>query len=244
MRYFGLLLSIFLVVLLLSSCKKDSCFKSVGEESTVEMDSPAFNKLRVHDFVDVQLKESTDHRVKLRGGTNLLPLIEINTEGETLVIKNSNRCSWMRDARERVEVIIYSPSIEKIEFLGYGDLRADDLKVQKMELRTFRSLRDLNFHVTADSLLFFLEQGAPDIYLEGQTGYLYIYHVGTGRVFAEGLQVRDQIHLNHESTGHFHVFPQQKLLIEIKGSGNIYSYHKPSELTIAQIGRGMYIPSY
>ncbi len=244
MKYFGSILLSVLLACLMSGCEKDACLKNAGKESIEEMESPAFNKLRVHDFVDVRLKESNDHRIKLKGGANLLPSIEINTEGETLIIKNSNRCSWMRDARERVEVIIYSPSIEKIEFLGYGDLTADDLKVQKLELRTFRSLRDLNFRVTADSLMFFLEQGSPDIYLEGQADYLYIYHAGTGRVFAEGLQVRNKIHLNHESTGHFHVFPKEKLLLEIKGSGNIYSYHKPSELTIAQIGRGMYIPSY
>lgn len=233
-----------LLIISTCGCKEEACFKTAGDKGTREWITEPFNQLTVHDYIDIRLHQSADYRAVAEGGANLLSHVSVEVEEGVLTVKNSNTCRWLRDPNERVQVDVFTPDLRKVNYLGYGDFSAMDLKVEKLEVYSFRSLRDFSLNIEADSLIFILEKGAPNLYLEGVVDYFYIYHFGTGLVFAEDLKVESKIHLNHESTGDFHVHPMGELFLEIFASGNIYSYHEPEKLHIVQHGPGQYFPRY
>lgn len=234
---------LFVFVFSVSSCKDSECSLTSGDYAEMEILVDEFMALDVSDFINIELIQTNEYGLLIKGGENIINNIQFEVRENTLFLRNENQCRWLRDPAERIDIQVFAPDIKAINFPGYGDVVMEDWEINTLTVRTLKSLRNFEFSGAADSLIFLLEQGSPDLYLTGSANYLYLYHSGTGKVVANELKT-NSIHLNHISSGNFHVFPINDLLIEIRANGNTIAYHPVEKLEIIQEGRGKYIEEF
>ena len=120
--------SIFILTIaanLLTSCGKDpfcNCLESTGRASSETRTVDPFNTLEVFNNVNVNWHQSSEYKLVVSCGSNLLDGIETEVEGGVLKIRNKNRCNWMRDPGNVYLVDVYSPGIGTIICRTVGDI--------------------------------------------------------------------------------------------------------------------------
>jgi len=237
-------LALMIAALIFSSCNADKCFNSTGPLDELEIEIGPFDKITIYDYIDLRLVQSEDEKAIIRAGTNVIEHISVDYQSDgsgEIIISDLNQCRWLRNMEKRPEVEIHTPLLRKIDFFSHGDLKVENWKLPYLEVEGHRSGRDLFIDGQIDSLRFLLEKGSPDLYLSGNVDFLYIYHFGSGFVYAEEL-IANRMHLHHNSTGDFHVFPVEELFAEIHGRGNVYYYNEPDEIGGPVIGSGRVLP--
>ena len=226
-----------LPLLSLYSCGDRLCFKTAGVTEELEIDLQSAEIIEVHDLIDLRIIQSPDQKAIVRGGSNFIKKISIAQDENQLTIRDNNICRQPKNSSDKIEVEIYTSEVKIINFFGHGNLFAENLELSSLEFNSLRTGMDIYISGSIDTLRFFMEKGSPDLYLSGNSDYLYIYHFGSGFVYAEGLQT-DRIHLNHNSTGNFHVYPIEELFVELYSRGNVYFYNKPESLGGPVVGSG------
>ena len=79
---------LFAFVLFLSGCGiSEDCIKNAGDTVTKEYAISDFDKIRVHSGISLVVKEGPDFKVTLQSGSNIIDNIEVNKQGDFLVVK-------------------------------------------------------------------------------------------------------------------------------------------------------------
>ena len=240
----GISLPLIIAALVFSSCNADKCFNSTGPLEELEVEIGPHDKITVYDYIDLRLVQSDEEKVIVRAGANVIEHVSIEylSDGQGAVtISDLNQCRWLRNMEKRPEVEIHTPHLRKIDFFSHGDLVAEGWDLPHLEVESLRSGRDFFISGEIDTLRFNLEKGSPDLYLSGNADFVFIYHFGSGFVYSEEL-FANRMHLHHNSTGEFHVFPLEELFAEMHGRGNVYYYNEPDEISGPLIGSGRVLP--
>ncbi|TVR87226.1 MAG: DUF2807 domain-containing protein [Saprospirales bacterium] len=236
--------TLLMTALVFFSCNADKCFNSTGPIDEMEIEIGPIDKITVSDYIDLRVVQSDEEKAILRAGANVIEHISVDYQSEGaghITISDLNKCRWLRNMEKRPEVEIHTPHLSKINFFSHGDLVAEDWNLSHLEVESLRSGRDFYIGGEIDTLRFLLEKGSPDLYLTGNSDFVFIYHFGSGFVYAEEL-IANRIHLHHNSTGDFHIFPIEELFAEIHGRGNVYYYNEPNEMGGPIIGSGRILP--
>ncbi len=112
--------------LLYNSCSKDKtfdCLKSTGKVKKEERYFSGVRSIRLEDNVNLFLMQSMDGKIVVEAGENLLPKIVSEQQGETISIRNENKCNWVRSYDVPVNVYVGVDRIKKIAQSGYGTIR-------------------------------------------------------------------------------------------------------------------------
>ena len=108
-----------ILTLLIFSCQKPedrACWKSVGEKDSLELFiSNDFEELFLAEHLEYVLVQDSTDKVVLKGGRNLLNFVEVVQEGQKVSIRNNNKCSFLRNLKEKVQVEIFCT--EKVFFV-------------------------------------------------------------------------------------------------------------------------------
>jgi hypothetical protein len=123
-KYTILSLLIF-VALLVSSCQKANrldCIKRTGSITTENRVLGSFSIIEVYDNVQVFLIQDTSNFVLIKAGENLLSNITTNIEGQTLVIKNKNKCNFTRSYKYQIEIYIHFKKLDELIYRGTGPI--------------------------------------------------------------------------------------------------------------------------
>ena len=227
---------------ILASCNPDKCFQSTGPVDEIQFSIDVTETITIYDFIDLRLVQSDEMKAVIRGGSGLIGNISVEQSAETgeITIEDRNECRWMRDLSERFEVELHIPFFRKLNFKSHGNLYAHDWELPELELHSLRSGRDLHISGQIDNMHFVMEKGAPDLYLSGNANSIFIYHFGSGFVYARDMMA-EKVHVNHRSTGHFHLFPIEELFAELYSSGNVYYYNQPDRIDGPVWGSGRVI---
>jgi hypothetical protein len=138
------------VIFLVFSCKKPedrTCFKLLGPETTKEIPLASFDRLDLREHVEYILIQDSLDKVVLKGGRNLLNLIEASVSDGLLTIENNNRCNFLRNAKKVVVAEIHFTSLINIRFIGTEPLRSQGT-------------------IHTDYLTFYSRDGAGDVILD------------------------------------------------------------------------------
>ncbi len=212
--------------LLVFSCKKPenrTCFKSMGSETTKEIPLASFDRVDLREHVEYVLIQDSLDKVVLKGGKNLLNLIEVNVSGGSLTIENKNRCGFFRNAKKVVIAEIHFTKLINVRFIGTEPLRSQGTIYT--DYFTFYS-RDGAGDVT-------LDLNAIEINAEANHGWCNFTLTGfaqKARICAKsnsycdvsGLTVSDSIYIASETVGDIKI-NAENLIIHgyITESGNI-----------------------
>lgn len=237
-------IAFFVLSVLLFSCKKAedrACFKSAGSDATKEINLPSFNKMYLKEHLTYVLVQDTVEKIILKGGKNLLNLIDAQVdESGLLTIINGNKCRFLRSYSKKVTVEIHFKELINMEYVGSETLTNKGV----INLGWFTLLvRDgagpLKMNVDAEFILASVNHGWGDFTLAGNVNNLILSVRSNGYCDTYGLQVQDTITAISNTQGDMKINVDGAVLkAETDADGSIYYKGIPSVKSFNKYGAG------
>ena len=230
----------------LSSCKKAenrNCLKATGKESQIEIKLNSFNKLDVYEHVEYVLIQDSLDKVVIKGGKNLLNKINILVDDFTLIIKNENKCAFLRTYKNVVQVEIHFTDLNTLNYFGTESLISLNLlKLSLLDLTMKNGSGTIKLNLDIDHLRANVSSGYGNFILNGSAKYANIQVGSNGFCDAYGLSVTDSISVVSNTPSPLKINADHVYLrAEIKNGGDIYYIGAPSTILFNQYGNGKLI---
>lgn len=237
--------------ILLLGCDSDSawdCVQSQGDIVRQEFDLPVFDKILVRDGVELILKQGPEQKIVIETGSNLLPDVSLEIVDGRLVLEDNNSCNIGRDYG-LTKAFVTAPNITEIR-------NASQRRVSSDGTLTYPSLRllsedfnesqdgytngDFQLELAVESL-FLSANNLSNFFLSGSatTANLQIF-AGDVRIEAQDLIVQD-LQVFHRGSNQMMVNPQQSIIGEIRGGGDVISYNRPPVVEVVELYTGRLI---
>ncbi len=241
----------FNLMLLLYSCNSENvsdCFQNSGKIIRQEIVVPDFNRITVFQNIELILKDGPIQKVELETGKFLRNDVTAEVIDGRLVLKNSNGCNFIRDYG-LTKFYVTSPNIVEIRsstgldiksngILGYDSLSLISENFNNPEADSTSGLFDMEVESNTVSIV---SNGLAFFKLKGTTDNFYIgFAAGDSRLSAKSL-IAKNISINHRSSNDMLVNPKQSISGEIRGTGNVICYTKPSSVSVKELYKGKLI---
>ncbi len=232
-----------LLSVLVSSCNNDlyDCTKKSGKIIRIERKVAAFKGLRIEDNIDVVLFQDTSSVLVVEAGEQLISGIETTVSDCLLILKNTNSCNWIRNAKIPVRVFVPVNHFRNIDYKGYGNvLTIDTLHLAYIQIDARDGSGSFRLMLDVDSSFLNIHEGVTDITLTGKCDFNYIYNNGIGPVNTNAFDANAVV-LHHKGPGNCYVKALKSLDVTIEYSGNIYYEGNPSFIKSVVSGSGKLI---
>lgn len=227
----------------LAACKKPenrSCLKFTGEDTVRELPLDAFDRLMLHPHISYLLIQDSLNKVVVKGGKNLVNLVECTVSGGLLEITNKNKCGFLRYDHRELIVEIHCTSVSNIHYEGTEYLKS----VGKIHSDYFTLLiRDGAGPVDLTMESIFIDadisHGWGDYTLHGTTQIARIGARSNGYCDVYDLAISDSVYVASETPGNIKVNANGiPLTGYLKGSGDVWYKGTPTLISIIESSTG------
>jgi hypothetical protein len=240
----------FLVLLtfgfLFASCEKPlDCISSTGALVSENISITSFKKIVVHNGIELILKQGTEYSCEVKTGQNLIDNIDIQQEGQTLILKDKSTCNWVREYGQ-TKVFITAPNIEEIHSYTEKDISSDGVltyPVLKLySLDTGGDVGTNDFHIQIDNNQLFIESNSfVRYYISGKTNHAFLnFYEGNGRIEAPNL-IAKKIGIYHRGSNDMIVNPTESIDGKLLNVGNLILKNTPPIMTVQALFQGQVI---
>ncbi|HJN07006.1 MAG TPA: head GIN domain-containing protein [Bacteroidales bacterium] len=225
-----------------TSCKKGTitdCFYSTGKMSNEDRSIDNFNSILLKDNVNLILIKSENNSIKVEAGANLINQIktDVNEKG-VLVIKNDNKCNWIRSYESPITVYLNYIDIDSIEYRSIGDINTlDTLFTDTLWLSINEGAGKINLELNVLRLYCALHYGTADIVLSGKSGLSFVYSASFGLIDMINMET-SSMYVNNRSSNDIYLTATTHLGATIENIGNIYYAGNPLTVDLNRIGSG------
>ena len=227
-------------------CKKENacdCLKGTGDISNEERALASFSSVEVEDNVNVIFQEDTLQQVTVQAGANLIQNITTDIVEGKLVIKNKNKCNFVRryDIPINVYIHVLRNQIFSIKTMGTGLIsNTNSCTNDSIDLQ-IESSGDIEFQMGGLCKTYTHQHGAGDLTLKGSCEQLIIYSKGTGFTITDACtNIYTWVYTN--TTGKITVQSTALLIAIIDGSGNVYYTGNPNTIQKTENATGKLLP--
>lgn len=233
---------------LLLSCSGENandCFQAAGKTIQRTFSMPFFSEIRIEDDVSLLIKQGPIQEVVIETGENLLNDISVVVEGEILIVKDNNRCNFVRDYGI-TKVFVTTPDLKKIrnssefDVIGEGELQFPSLRLVSNTTEGIEDSRksgDFVLKLKCENL-WVEANGFSGFYLEGFTEKATIaFEDEVPRLEARNLRV-NELRIFQRSANKMIVNPIQSITGVIKGTGDVICVNHPPIVEVEQIYTG------
>lgn len=231
------------VLLLFCSCKKDhlfDCLKGTGEQITATRTLDHFYSVEMHDKVDVVYRKGSSGAV-ITGGANLLEGIETSIKNGWLIIRNNNRCNWVRDFNKRITVEIFTDTLIRIDNYGSGNFTSlDTISVTDFRYDNWNATGIIQFYFNTVRFYMNIHTGTSDLTAKGVSEVQILYYNGYGKMDLSQLAA-NLIFMNNSGTNDMYVSVRDELYATIEEAGNIFYSGNPAVVVPEIKGSGKLI---
>lgn len=236
-------LVLLLMGLLVFACKKPenrTCFKLLGSETTKEIPLASFDRLDLREHVEYVLIQDSLDKVVLKGGKNLLNLIEVKSESGLLTIENKNRCGFLRNAKKVVVAEIHFTKLLNIRFIGTEPLRTQGtIHTDYFTFYSRDGAGDVTLDLNAIEINAEANHGWCNFTLTGVTQKARICAKSNSYCDVSGLTVTDSLYVASETVGDIKVNANNLMIYGyITQSGNILYRGTPLGIDVLCNGTG------
>jgi hypothetical protein len=241
---FGMPLALSVIVLILgfNACQKApvlDCFKSTGKIAQEQRAIGDFKTIVLKNNINLFLTQSDRNNLVVEGGSNLLPKIVTEIQDDTvLVIRNDNKCNWVRSYDKPLNVYLEFTELELLEYRSIGDVTSDDtLKLDSLTVDVKEGAGKIALIVKTPLVYCNLHYGTADIRLRGRADLSYVFGDSFGRIDNRELQV-GQVYVTNKSANDMYLYASLKLGATIDNIGNIYYTGNPPEVGLQRNSSG------
>ncbi len=231
------------ICMVMLSCNDENafdCIKKTGPVVTNAVAITDFDKISLHDNINLVLVSGNERMVLVEAGKNLISKISFNLTDNTLIIENQNTCNWVRDYKA-INVYVTNPSLTEVHMHGYGSLISKDtLHTQTLSIIASESPSDINLVIDGASLNI-VSNSLANFTIRGSLDYLNVgFYLNDGKFFGKNLRAK-QVDIDHNGTNTIMVSPSDELLGTIGNSGNVEIYTDPPMIDMKYLGSGRLI---
>lgn len=235
----------FFVLLLFSQCKKENmgdCLKSTGTVVTEFRELEDFNRIEVFDNVNVFIHFGESPNAEIEAGSNLLKSIETEVVGETLYIRNNNKCNWVRSFEVPINIHLTSTNLIEIVARGVGNIETiDTINTDELLVEQWESSGTVKLRLNTNKVYLKSNTGPADFECSGSSEFLYAYSSGYGIFRLEEVTSVDA-YIWNKGTGDIYVNASNSLEILLNYIGDVYYTGNPETLNITSTHNGQAIP--
>ena len=208
------------------SCKKASersCWKSYGDEAELEYPISEVDSITLLKNIKYRIYQDSLNKVVVKGGENVVGLVEVVQEGGHLKVSNENSCNFLRDSDKKIEVEIHYPEYNRIycepsDSVVFEDTITGDSLFFEMRNGGGSGILNVNVNFIRINVSF----GTGDYRLSGQADHAELKVQNNG--FADCRDfLADFVFVHSVSTADLYVNLQgSSVLMDIQGTGNVY----------------------
>ena len=225
---------------MLFSCKKGhqtDCLKGTGKTISEIRNVSFFDGLSVQGNFDVELIDTNVNFIEITAGENLIEGISATIENNILIIRNENKCNFIRNNKHPFEIKVYG----KLKSIWHN---ADG----KMTNRNFFSYDSIFFHLEGSEAVFKLNNSFffSDMYqtgnlkLSGNCDALTIDLTSFGYFYGETLNCKNATIVN-KGEGDSFIRCSDTLKAIVLSVGTIYYLGNPILVDSIILGEGKII---
>jgi len=205
------------------------------EDSPIKMQSyelEGFNKIDVQGKGNLFLTQDEEYDVKIEAEENVLELLDVKVEDETLIIGKKRT---LLIGKKLINIFISMPETREIKISGSGGITSENqIKGDELDIRIAGS-SDVEMDLEVDKLITKIS-GSGDIVYQGIAENHVISIAGSGDINA--LELESEItHVIISGSGDVEVYTTEELDIQISGFGNV-KYKGDPEISQSVSGRG------
>lgn len=217
------------------SCDKEDapgCFKSTGDIQEYAIDVSEFVAIDIHNNINITIEEGISQSVTLTTGANLVNEITLEVIDKELVIKDLNKCNWVRDFGN-LNVHIITPQLSQIRSSGGGVISSKGKLNFPNQLSLISRFYTADFKLNLNlKNLEIVNNDVSNFNLTGEVENLIVrVQSGDGRIEAKNLKSQNVI-IFHYGTNDVVVNAAQSLKGELRSTGNIIYCTIPDILDI------------
>jgi hypothetical protein len=189
-----------------------------GNIKTEEHSVSSFKNLEVSSNVDVYVSQGDVKPVRIEGDENLLSYIEVEQDGDEVIIKS--RDGYNLEGSDEIKVYVTAPSFHKISLSGAGSIIADSKisNADDMEIN-LSGAGDIKMEIDAPKIVSDIS-GAGSMYLKGQTKDVDMNISGVGSAHCYDL-LSENTKIEISGVGSAEVYASVKLDAHVSGAGSV-----------------------
>lgn len=234
------------IFIALCSCKKAenrSCFKNAGNEKTEVISLKSIDSLFLYDNIIYTLIPDTITFLELSGGENLLNHIEYLDFDKKLVIRNNNKCNFLRSFKKKIKAAIHIQKINYIHYEGTEGLKnKDTLKSGELRLIIRDGAGPVDLTVKNSYQSAVITHGWGDFTLRGSSSSVFLNCNTNSFCNTVDLKVKNTLKVLSNTGGNMTVNSEgTNLEAIIKRDGNILYEGTPNTIDLDKTGDGMLI---
>lgn len=234
--------------IILLSCNGENvpdCFQNSGTIIQQEFEVETFDKITVFERIELIIKDEPVQKVIVETGEYLLNDIEVKVVDGELTLINNNSCNLTRDYGI-TKVYVSSPNLTELRnssgltlssdgVLNYANLRliSEDFNA------TYVSHTDGDFNVQVNSdKIDVVVNNLSSVFISGSVNNLFIgFYSGDVRFEGANL-IAQNVDIFQRSSNDMIVNPQQSLIGEIRGTGDVISLNHPPIVDVEEFYTG------
>jgi hypothetical protein len=236
---------IFLIVLLgLAGCEKSgvNCITSNGKTIRQERILEDFDSIDIRDHVNLIISQDTVNHVTVESGQNIISGITTEVIDRQLIIRNLNKCNWLRSYDVPVNVFVSVKNLMKIYYLSSGNVTtANTLKSYSLIVEIWGGSGTIDLDLDIFQSYFVIQMGSADVNLHGSCAINNIYSGDYGLFQCKDLKTRYTF-VTNEGSNDCYVNSTYFLEANIGSIGNIYYTGNPDSVVTQIQGSGQVIP--
>ncbi len=231
------------ICIALLACNSENAFDCIKKTGPVVVDALSisdFDKISLHDNINLILVSGSDMMVQIEAGKNLISKISFKVTDKTLIIENLNTCNWVRDYKA-INVYVTNPSLVEVHMHGYGSvISKDTLHTGYLTIISTDSPGDVNLVIEADAL-YIVSNHLANFTITGSLDFLRVgFYFNDSKFYGKNLQVK-KIELNHNGINTIMISPSDQLTGIIGNTGNVEIYSNPPLIDLEYLGSGRLI---
>ena len=220
-------LILFTLLFILSACHFGSGekIKGNGQIVTQEKNLTGFNRVQVSGSMNVHLLQQANGMVKITADENLMPFIEVSTNGDKLIVREKK--GYNLDPSSDIIIYAAAPAFEEITVSGSGDIISDNTLSgdEGLELKVSGS-GNVQMKVDMPKLKTSVS-GSGSVVLMGEAEDLDISISGSGDVRCFDL-TSDNVEIAVSGSSNAEVTALKKLDAKVSGSGTVQYKGNPT----------------
>lgn len=229
-------------ILLLVACKKATqraCLKSYGAESQLEIPIDSVSNFMLYKNLNYHIYQDTLRKIIIRGGANVIQMVDVRNISGELSIQNKNKCNFLRDYDKHIQVEIHYPFYHRI-YSETEDSLVFEETIYSSYLYVDQALGGGNviLHMEGGTLVLIARNGVGSYEVSGHVNHadLRIQNGASGN--ARQLK-SPHFELDHNSTGKLFVnLDSAQAIVSIKGTGDVFYSGDPDTIIVNQTGVG------
>jgi len=241
----------YILFALLTFCDGENapnCFQTEGNIIQQTFVIPFFSEIRIEDDVSLVIRQGDVQEVIIETGDNLLNDVSVEVINEILVVKDNNRCNFVRDYGI-TKAIVTTPTLREIrnssefDVVGEGALNFPFLRLVSNTTEGIEDSRKSgDFTMTVNCTDFRIEaNGFSGFYIDGFTEKAtFAFEDEVPMLEAENLIIND-LYVFQRSANKMIVNPVNRIRGIIRGTGDVICVNRPPIIEVEEFYTGQLI---